>query len=172
MASTNAPVIAALGCSWRVLLAPGSSLGAHGSSWRLLAEICENHCFIERNLHFSLPNAILNVSHQGRKVGRSVPRRAESSSAKLLSHSRSDLRWSQVRAEPRRAGPSYSPRDTKKNETQKTRGAAKLGVSRKRKRISIPWRSLVGTNFHQNSCKESENELQDNEHESYLPCQS
>ena len=37
LASTRAPVIAAHWCSGKVLLAPGSSLGAHGRSWWLLA---------------------------------------------------------------------------------------------------------------------------------------
>ena len=37
LAGTRAPVIAAHSCSGKVLLAPGSSLGAHGRSWLLLA---------------------------------------------------------------------------------------------------------------------------------------
>ena len=41
-------------------MAPGSSLGAHGSSWWLLAY--ENHSFIKQNLYFSFPRAFLNVS--------------------------------------------------------------------------------------------------------------
>ena len=44
-------------------MAPGNSLGVYGSSWRLLAEIYENHCFIKQNLYLSLPRAAFNVSH-------------------------------------------------------------------------------------------------------------
>ena len=39
LAFTRALLLAALGCSWRVLLAPGSSLGAQGSPGWLLTEI-------------------------------------------------------------------------------------------------------------------------------------
>ena len=63
LAGTRAPVIAVHWCSGRVLLAPESSLGAHGSSWWLLAEMYKNHWFIKQNLYFSSPRATLNVSH-------------------------------------------------------------------------------------------------------------
>ena len=45
-------------------MAPGTSLGAHGTSWRLLAEIYENHGFIKQNACFSFPRASPNVSHE------------------------------------------------------------------------------------------------------------
>ena len=64
LASTRAPVIAAHWCSGKVLLAPGSSLGTHGRSWWLLAQIYENHSFIKQNLYFSFPRAILRVSQK------------------------------------------------------------------------------------------------------------
>ena len=59
LASTRALVLAALGCSWRVLLALGSSLGSHGSSWLLLAEIYGNHRFIKQHHIFHSPWLLL-----------------------------------------------------------------------------------------------------------------
>ena len=64
LAGTRAPVIAVHSCSRRVLLAPESSLGAHGSSWWLLVEMYKNHRFIKQNLYFSLPRTILSVSQK------------------------------------------------------------------------------------------------------------
>ena len=64
MAGTRALLFAAPGCSWRLLAAPRSSLGAYGRFGRLMAEISENHCFIKQNLNLSFPRTILNVSHE------------------------------------------------------------------------------------------------------------
>ena len=55
LASTRAPVIAAHWCSGRVLLAPGSSLGAHGSSWWLLAWIYETVVPLSKTYIFHSP---------------------------------------------------------------------------------------------------------------------
>ena len=63
MASARALLFAVPGCSWRLLAAPRSSLGPHGSSWRLLADIHEA-MILSSKTHVSLPTAILNVSHE------------------------------------------------------------------------------------------------------------
>ena len=47
-----------------VLASLGSSLGAHGSSWRLLVEIHENHFLILKNAYIPFFSAVLNVSHE------------------------------------------------------------------------------------------------------------
>ena len=55
LASTRAPVIPALGCSWRVLLALGSSLGACGKCWWLLAEIIKTIAWLGKTYIFHSP---------------------------------------------------------------------------------------------------------------------
>ena len=59
LAGTRAPIIAALWCSGRVLLAPGSSLVARGSSCWLLAEIYKTMVLCSKTHIFHSPGLFL-----------------------------------------------------------------------------------------------------------------
>ena len=61
LAVTRTLFLASPGCSWQLLAAPRSALGAHGRSWR---KFMKAYRFTTQNLYFLFPRATLNVSHE------------------------------------------------------------------------------------------------------------